>query len=115
MFDFEEATADAARKLLPRPGYRLVHFAYIKSLADVDLILDTTKPNAIMTSAKLLFMRGIDLARHCRTHPKWKDIPVIVYSTDTLPEEDKQHSLAHAFIPQPFENESLKAAIKRLL
>jgi len=91
---FEAGTGFEALKLLPEEGFSLI-------------ITDINMPD----------INGIELINFVKNTPQYKDIPLIIVSTERS-EEDKKRGLAlgaEAYITKPFRPEDLQEKIRMVL
>ncbi|GMT47251.1 MAG: response regulator [Nitrospirota bacterium] len=91
---FEAGTGFEALKILPTEGFSLI-------------ITDINMPD----------INGIELINFVKTTPQYKDIPMIIVSTERS-EEDKKRGLAlgaEAYITKPFRPEDFQEKIRLVL
>lgn len=80
-------------------------------------ILPQEKFNLIITDINMPDINGLELIRFVKTNPLYKDIPLIIVTTERG-EEDRKKGMslgASAYITKPFKADELKEAIKRVL
>ncbi|MFN3740135.1 MAG: response regulator [Thermodesulfovibrionales bacterium] len=80
-------------------------------------ILPQEKFNLIITDINMPEINGLELIRFVKTNPLYKDIPLIIVTTERG-EEDRKKGMslgASAYITKPFKADELKEAIKRVL
>lgn len=80
-------------------------------------ILPTERFHLIITDINMPDINGIELIRFVKTNPFYKDIPLIIITTERS-EEDRKKGMslgASAYITKPFKAEELKEAIRKVL
>lgn len=80
-------------------------------------MLPQEKFNLIITDINMPDINGLELIRFVKTNPLYKDIPLIIVTTERG-EEDRKKGMslgASAYITKPFKADELKEAIKRVL
>jgi two-component system chemotaxis response regulator CheY len=80
-------------------------------------ILPTERFSLIITDINMPDINGLELIRFVKTNPLYKDIPLIIVTTERG-EEDRKKGMslgASAYITKPFKAEELKEAIKNVL
>jgi two-component system chemotaxis response regulator CheY len=80
-------------------------------------ILPTERFSLIITDINMPDINGLELIRFVKTNPFYKDIPLIIVTTERG-EEDRKKGMslgASAYITKPFKAEELKEAIKNVL
>ncbi len=80
-------------------------------------ILPQEKFNLIITDINMPDINGLELIRFVKTNPLYKDIPLIIVTTERG-EEDRKKGMslgASAYITKPFKADELKEAIKKVL
>lgn len=79
--------------------------------------LPTRRFDLIITDINMPDINGLELISFVRSNPAYKDIPLIIVSTEKS-DEDKKRGLAlgaSAYVGKPFAKEDLIAAVKRAL
>lgn len=81
--------------------------------------IESENPDLVVTDFNIPKMNGNELIRHFKSNPKYKHIPVIVFSAylHTLVLEGKKTPdvPADALVPKPFQPNDLIGTIKTLL
>jgi len=80
-------------------------------------ILPTERFSLIITDINMPDINGLELIKFVKTNPLYKDIPLIIVTTERG-EEDRKKGMslgASAYITKPFKAEELKEAIKNVL
>lgn len=80
-------------------------------------LLPTEKFNLIITDINMPDINGLELIRFVKTNPLYKDIPLIIVTTERG-EEDRKKGMslgASAYITKPFKADELKDAIRKVL
>jgi two-component system chemotaxis response regulator CheY len=75
------------------------------------------KFDVIITDINMPDINGLELISFIKKHPQYKDIPIIIISTEKST-EDKKRGLAlgvSEYISKPFTPEQLSSVIKRVL
>jgi two-component system chemotaxis response regulator CheY len=75
------------------------------------------KFDAIITDINMPDINGLELISFIKKHPQYKDIPIIIISTEKST-EDKQKGLAlgvFAYISKPFTPEQLSDTLKKAI
>jgi two-component system chemotaxis response regulator CheY len=71
----------------------------------------------IITDINMPEINGLEIVSFVRNHPSYKDIPMIIVSTEQS-EEDRKKGLALGateYITKPFEPEQLKKVVQRVM
>ena len=71
----------------------------------------------IITDINMPEINGLEIVSFVRNHPSYKDIPMIIVSTEQS-EEDRKKGLAlgaTAYVTKPFEPEQLKKVVQRVM
>ncbi|OGF61461.1 MAG: two-component system response regulator [Candidatus Fischerbacteria bacterium RBG_13_37_8] len=99
-----------------------MHFPEIESV-EVDSGFEALKAlprnrfDVIITDINMPDINGLELISFIKKHPQYKDIPVIIISTEKS-NEDRQKGLAlgvFAYISKPFTPEELSSTIKKAI
>lgn len=80
-------------------------------------LLPTEKFNLIITDINMPDINGLELIRFVKTNPLYKDIPLIIVTTERG-EEDRKKGMslgASEYITKPFKADELKDAIRKVL
>ena len=80
-------------------------------------LLEHMTPDLILADIMMPDIDGLWLVRNLRSKPAWSNIPTIVVSARTLPEEQAaaKEAGADAFVPKPFKFGDLRTTIGTLL
>jgi len=79
--------------------------------------LPTQPVNLIITDINMPDINGLELINFVKRDPKYKDIPLIIISTEKS-EEDKRRGMAigaDGYLTKPFKSDELTAMIKKFL
>lgn len=79
--------------------------------------LPTRRFDLIITDINMPDINGLELISFVRSNPAYKDIPLIIVSTEKT-DEDKKRGLAlgaSSYVVKPFTKEDLIAAVKKAL
>lgn len=79
--------------------------------------LQTLSPDLVLCDLVLPESSGFELCEHIRASPRLARVPLLVMSQRAYP-EDRAHAFevgANAFLPKPFSDGELRAAIDALL
>jgi len=79
--------------------------------------LPSQRFDLIITDINMPDINGLELISFVKGHPEYKDIPLIVVSTEKS-EEDKRRGLAlgaSGYIVKPFKGDELKELVKKTL
>jgi two-component system chemotaxis response regulator CheY len=80
-------------------------------------MLPATTFDLIITDINMPEINGLEIVSFVRSHPSYKDIPMIIVSTEQS-EEDRKKGLALGateYITKPFEPEQLKKVVQRVM
>lgn len=80
-------------------------------------LLPTEEFSLIITDINMPDINGLELINFVKKNPRYKDIPLMIISTEKS-EEDKRRGMsmgANAYVTKPFNPEDLQAAIEGLL
>lgn len=99
-----------------------ISFSYIESIEvssgfDALKALPYHKFDAIITDINMPDINGLELISFIKKHPQYKDIPIIIISTEKS-NEDKQRGLAlgvFAYISKPFTPEQLSDTLRKAI
>ena len=91
--DDDEFTCDAIRRLLGRMGYST---ACASSGTDALDLVQKVTPDVIVLDWMMPQMDGLEVLRRLRSHPRTKDVPVLVYSAADDPNMQRNASKAGA-------------------
>jgi len=70
----------------------------------------------VIADINMPVMNGEEMIDHMRVHPEFKDIPIIVISTEgSKPRVERLQAKGTRFIHKPFTPEALRDAVKDLL
>ncbi len=80
-------------------------------------LLEQLTPDLILADIMMPDIDGLWLVRNLRSKPAWSNIPTIVVSARTLPEEQAaaREAGADAFVAKPFKFGDLRTTIGKLL
>ena len=79
--------------------------------------LPTRRFDLIITDINMPDINGLELIGFVKSNPAYRDIPLIIVSTEKT-EEDKKRGLAlgaFGYIEKPFKNEDLTAMVKKAI
>lgn len=80
-------------------------------------LLPRYKINLLITDINMPDINGLELVSFVRKHPLYKDIPIIIVTTEST-SQDRNRGLslgANEYITKPFQNTQLISAVKRLV
>ncbi len=80
-------------------------------------LLPTDDFSLIITDINMPDINGLELIRFIKTNPRYRDIPLIIVTTERS-EEDRRKGIAmgaDAYITKPFKSDELQETIKELL
>ena len=110
------------------PTMRQLMLFSLKKLPDVDLIeasdgvdalrkLPEEKFDLVLTDINMPVMDGLKLLTMMKNNPTYKDIPVIVITTEGRDEDRKQGMAlgAHDYIPKPVQTPHLLKVVREIL
>ena len=110
------------------PTMRQLMLFSLKKLSDVDLIeasdgvdalrkLPEEKFDLVLTDINMPVMDGLKLLTMMKNNPTYKDIPVIVITTEGRDEDRKQGMAlgAHDYIPKPVQTPHLLKVVREIL
>jgi two-component system, chemotaxis family, chemotaxis protein CheY len=71
----------------------------------------------IFTDLNMPFINGIDFTRKVRLLENYKDVPIVLVSSDSMPERKKEAKDAGAsgWITKPFDSEKILAQVKHFI
>lgn len=75
------------------------------------------KINLLITDINMPDINGLELVSFVRKHPLYKDIPIIIVTTESTA-QDRNRGLslgANEYITKPFQNTQLLSAVRRLV
>ncbi len=80
-------------------------------------LLPTEDFSLIITDINMPDINGLELIRFIKTNPRYKDIPLIIVTTERSDEDRKKGMAmgANAYITKPFRSDELQETIKELL
>jgi two-component system chemotaxis response regulator CheY len=93
------------------------HTVEASSGFDALKLLPTQEFDLIITDINMPDINGLELINFMKTSPKYKDIPLIIVSTERS-EEDKKRGMALgavAYITKPFKANELQEVIKQVI
>ena len=95
-------------------GYR---FREAGAVEDALTELRAERPDAVLLDLMLLGGSGLDVLREMRSHPAWKEIPVVVVSawSDDANRAAAEEQRIDAFIAKPFLPDELEALVRDLI
>jgi two-component system chemotaxis response regulator CheY len=110
------------------PTMRQLMLFSLKKLPDVDLVeasdgvdalrkLPEKKIDLVLTDINMPVMDGLKLLTMMKNNPTYKDIPVVVITTEGRDEDRKQGMAlgAHDYIPKPVQTPHLLKVVKGVL
>jgi two-component system response regulator VicR len=102
------------KEFLKGDGFE-VHLAY--DVPHALSLLESLTPDLILADIMMPDIDGLWLLRNLRSKPIWADIPTIVVSARTLPEERTaaKEAGADAFVSKPFSFGDLRTMIRSFL
>ncbi len=80
-------------------------------------LLPRHRINLLITDINMPDINGLELVSFVRKHPLYKDIPIIIVTTESTA-QDRNRGLslgANEYITKPFQNTQLITAVKRLV
>lgn len=100
----------------------------IEEVTDLDIIeagsgfealkvLPTEDFSLIITDINMPDINGLELIKFIKTNPRYKDIPLVIVTTERSDEDRKKGMAmgADAYITKPFKSDELQETIKGLL
>jgi len=109
----------AMRGLIRATVEQMPGFATVEAGSGFDALktLPTHSFDLIITDINMPDINGLELISFVKGHPQYKDIPLIVVSTERS-EEDKKRGLAlgaSGYIVKPFKGDELQELVKKVL
>lgn len=96
------------RELATFAAQRATVFETVRTAADGAAALEWLSqcgeaelPDAILTDLNMPRVNGVELARRLHEHPRWREIPVAMFSSSTPPDEDPLALGCRAFFMKP--------------
>ena len=107
------------RQLLVFAMSRIKNMGIVEADDGVDALkkLASTKFDIIITDINMPIMDGLKLVKRVRSDPVYKDVPIVIITTEGA-EEDRQRALqlgANAYIPKPIQAPQVISTVKELL
>lgn len=107
------------RQLISFSLKRFKNCRIVEAVDGVDALkkLSVDKIDMILTDINMPVMDGLKLVSLVRQNPEWKDLPIIIITTEGA-EEDKQRGLAlgaNAYIAKPIQSSHLIKTITEML
>ena len=107
------------RQLLVFAMSRIKNMGIVEADDGVDALkkLASTKFDIIITDINMPIMDGLKLVKRVRSDPVYKDVPIIIITTEGA-EEDRQRALqlgANAYITKPIQAPQVISTVKELL
>lgn len=107
------------RQLITFAMKRIPDSAVIEATDGVDALkkLSAEKVDLILADINMPVMDGLKLLSLLRSNPSYKDIPVIIITTEGA-EEDKNRALslgANAYLPKPIQTQELIKLVNKFL
>lgn len=110
--DDDEGILDVLELILEETGHTIV--PEINSL-NVLALLDQQKPDLVILDLWMPVLSGDQLLKMIRTIPAYSHLPVIIISASRDGEQIATDHSASAFIPKPFDYDSLIEVVEKLL
>ncbi|MFO7602756.1 MAG: response regulator [Gammaproteobacteria bacterium] len=109
-----EPTAYLLDFLLSREGYKVISVTNEELLHDS---LQLSPPHLIILNSRLSYQQGNQLIGLCRAQPGWREIPILMLSSDYVSDEISSALSAGAndYIVQPFQHAELIGQVGRHL
>jgi two-component system chemotaxis response regulator CheY len=107
------------RQLLVFAMSRIKNMGIVEADDGVDALkkLASTKFDIIITDINMPIMDGLKLVKRVRSDPVYKDVPIVIITTEGA-EEDRQRALqlgANAYITKPIQAPQVISTVKELL
>jgi DNA-binding response OmpR family regulator len=109
--DDEPTYSYALVEILRADGFK-VHLA--TSGDEVLEVIDEVSPDLLLVDIVMPAMSGLALISKLRSNSAWADLPIIVVSARTMP-EDREAAMdagGNYFLPKPFSRQELRAVIR---
>ncbi|MCV6637294.1 response regulator [Candidatus Albibeggiatoa sp. nov. NOAA] len=107
IIDDDKDTCDLLTKILHKSDWKTVTASNgIAGLA----LLETHQPILIILDLMMTKMDGFDFIKHLQLHPTWKTIPVVIFTSKDLTQEDRdilQGQVAYIFQKGSYEQDKL--------
>jgi len=114
--DSDIETQDRVSEYLSNQGYIVTKQYKGKNVVDA---IEKASPNLIILAVELPDVNGYVICKMIKTHPKLKNVPLILTSSEATPEDFEKHSnlksRADKYLLKPFDNEELSIKIQNLL
>jgi len=113
--DDDQEMIQAVTLMLGLLDYELRSFEEARSAAKA--LLDGELPDVLLLDVNMPEVSGVDLLEFIRGRPEWKQLPILMLSTEVTNEKvDRAFSLgADGFIIKPVTIDELEAAIGRAI
>jgi len=111
----EEITATMLRYLLERRGYGVLHA--VDGQQACDHIDKRPPPTLVLLDVMLPYRNGLQVLAYLRKNPEWRQVPVIMLTSDSS-ERDIQQALdagANDYLIKPFNPRELTARLQRFI
>ncbi|AEI38002.1 MAG: response regulator [Zymomonas mobilis subsp. pomaceae] len=106
-------------RMLLRAALGKMGYSVVEAEDGVDAMekLGNTKPDLLITDINMPRMDGFGLIENVRQDNGWRNMPILVLTTETSDEKKQRARVAGAtgWIVKPFSPEKLAAAIRRVL
>lgn len=102
---------EGLQELLRREGYAVE--AAGNGREALNMLHQGLRPSIIVTDLMMPVMGGFEFRQEQMSHPKFRDIPLIVYSGVTDPREKAQQLRADAYIAKPIDMDGLIELVRR--
>ena len=81
------------------------------------IILDSEKPDVVLTDLEMPRMNGLDLVSYIRNSSAWKDLPTVMITSRNMSKHRQQAQQVgvNRFIPKPFTDDEVLEAIDEQL
>ncbi len=114
LIDDDRIQLRVASYVLRKAGYQVIS---AENGADALPMLDAHDVRLVITDLKMPHLDGIGVLRHIRSHPHYRNLPVIVVTSSILEQQDlsAHQEGASAFLTKPTHSERLLSTVRGLL
>ena len=112
--DDSRTMRDMLKLALTTAGYRVVQA--IDGMDGLE-VLERETPDLVITDINMPDINGLELIGYVKSNPTYRDIPLIIVSTEKS-EEDKKRGLAlgaAGYVVKPFKKEELVSVVSQAL
>jgi CheY-like chemotaxis protein len=115
----DAALVEGALDAHPRPSELHVTGDGAEALAFLrhqDPYADAPRPDLILLDLNMPRMSGHEALQQIKTDPALRTIPVVVFTTSSLPEDvsDSYHAYANAYVTKPLDLDALVTAVEAI-